>query len=226
MPFYKELENDLWLVKSEMINNFREHRYVADMSNWYGDFRGITPRTWFRMEDVPGDAGPFVLKGETNSRKHLWDTHMYAADKKAAQQVMFRLMDDSLITYQGICIREYVPLKKFFDGIRGMPITEEYRFFFYKNTVLCGGYYWSSHVEDFEDGPPSVDDVPPGFLQEIIERVNGAIPFYVVDVARTESGDWIVVELNDGQQSGLSENDPEVLYSSLRQALKEENLGD
>ena len=37
--------------------------------------------------------------------------------------------------------------------------------------------------------------------------------------ARTGAGDWIVVELNDGQQSGLSAVDPEDLYRALRAAL-------
>lgn len=38
----------------------------------------------------------------------------------------------------------------------------------------------------------------------------------MIDVAQTESGDWIVIELNDGQMSGLSENNPEILYKNLK----------
>ena len=41
-----------------------------------------------------------------------------------------------------------------------------------------------------------------------------------IDVAQTESGEWIVVELNDGQMSGLSENNPEVLYKNLTTVLR------
>jgi hypothetical protein len=37
-----------------------------------------------------------------------------------------------------------------------------------------------------------------------------------MDIAKTQSGEWIVIELNDGQMSGLSENDPNVLYKNLK----------
>lgn len=43
--------------------------------------------------------------------------------------------------------------------------------------------------------------------------------FYVVDVAQTESGDWLVVELNEGQMSGLSDNNPDIFYSALKQSI-------
>lgn len=45
--------------------------------------------------------------------------------------------------------------------------------------------------------------------------VSPHINFFVMDVARTEDGKWLLIELNDGQMSGLSENNPEVLYSKL-----------
>ena len=44
--------------------------------------------------------------------------------------------------------------------------------------------------------------------------------FFVMDIARTAEGKWIIIELNDGQQSGLSNVDPEELYSNLAKALK------
>ena len=42
---------------------------------------------------------------------------------------------------------------------------------------------------------------------------------FVVDVAKTASGEWIVVELNDGQQSGLSCCNPIELYSNISRVL-------
>jgi len=37
---------------------------------------------------------------------------------------------------------------------------------------------------------------------------------------KTKSGDWIVIELNDGQQSGLSYIEPELFYQELSKCLK------
>jgi hypothetical protein len=58
--------------------------------------------------------------------------------------------------------------------------------------------------------------VPQEFIQKVIDRVKDKVNFFVMDIAKTQSGDWIVVELNDGQMSGLSENDPNVLYKNLK----------
>lgn len=220
LPDYRILEEDMRIVGSFLTNTYSQHRYVADISNWYWDLKDITPRTWFRPEDVPDNGGPFIVKGETNSRKHLWDTHMYVETKRDALQAMYRLMDDSLIGHQSIVFREFVPLKTLLHDVRGMPVTEEFRFFVYRRKIISGGYYWSSHVEDLGEEVPSVKNVPVEFLNKVLGLVGDKIPFYVFDVALTESGDWIVIELNDGQQSGLSENDPEVLYSNLKELLR------
>jgi hypothetical protein len=224
LPFYRELERDLGLLGSVMINTYDAHRYLADIGTWYRDLYDLTPKTWDRLEILP-DVGPFVLKGETNSKKFLWDTHMFAPTKADAIRVHSRLTEDSVIQYQKIYIREYVELDKLGQGFRGLPITREYRFFAYKRRILCGGYYWSTHTDELPHMCPS--EVPEDLLSEIMNRVQSttlATPpvFYAIDVAKTASGDWILVELNDGQMSGLSDNYPDVLYTNLRDAIEKD----
>jgi len=217
LPFYKEQERDIKLAGAQLINSYEQHLYVADMKNWVYDLKELTPETWDRLENLPNDCS-FVLKGETNSRKHEWDTMMFAEDKKAAGQIHSLLCKDGLIGYQDIYIRKYVPLKTHMIGIQGLPITHEFRFFICYGQVLCGGYYWSNHVDDLPV-KPDVNDVPQELLQEVIRRVGNKINFYVVDVAQTATGDWIVIELNDGQMSGVQENIPEELYSNLKRVI-------
>lgn len=220
LPYYKELENDLKTRDATMINSYSEHQYIADLMAWVPDLDGLTPQTWNRLQDLP-DEGPFVLKGKTNSKKFLWNTHMFAKTKKEATQVYLRLQDDELIGRQDIYIRRYVPLRKLSEGTNGLPICEEYRFFVCHGEVLCSGFYWSSHSEDLkEEGRyPNIDAVPHDFLQKIIQKIGYKAPFVVIDVARTESGDWIVIELNDGQMSGLSDIEPETLYRRLHEVV-------
>ncbi|KKN67686.1 hypothetical protein LCGC14_0459450 [marine sediment metagenome] len=67
------------------------------------------------------------------------------------------------------------------------------------------------------------DEVPDEFIQEVVRRINGRINFYVIDVGQLESGEWIVVELNDSQMAGLSENNPNVLYANLAKVLKDDS---
>lgn len=218
LPFYKELEEDLAYNNSRLINTYRMHRYMADISSWYYDFEDITPRTWFRLQDIPNNTS-FVLKGETNSKKYNWNTHMFAKDKEAAGRVYSNLMNDSLIGNQNICIREYVQLRQLDLDVSGLPITEEYRFFILYGKVVSSGFYWSSHHELQETHNLDPNQVPISFLEDVCSRLEGRANAVVVDIARTAKGDWIVVELNDFQQSGLSENDSEVLYKNMSKVL-------
>lgn len=218
LPFYKEQENDYLSLGAKMINSSFEHNYIADLGNWYFDLQEFTPRTWNNLVDLPENV-PFVLKGETNSKKFFFKDLMFAKDKKAAIEVYGRLCADSLLQYQKIYIREYIPLETYMIGLQGLPITKEFRFFCYKDRILSGGYYWSSHVDDLPK-VPNINEVPTDFLMKIINIVKENTNYYVLDVAKTQSGNWILVELNDGSMSGISENDPDVLYRNLKEALK------
>jgi len=221
LPFNEELEDDVRALGSQLINTHAEHVYVANLRNWYYHLADYTPRTWFALDQVP-DKGPFVLKGATNSKKHFWTSHMYAEDKREAVDVFTRLAGDGYVGNQPIYVREYVPLRKFCDSISGQgpPVTEEYRFFVLDGEVLCGGFYWSGYLDDIEE-EVSADFVPRDFLQKVIGQVSQYVRFFVVDVARTAKGDWLVIELNDGQQSGLSAIEPNDLYRSLDKKLRE-----
>lgn len=216
LPYYKELEEDLAYKGAKLINSHQQHRYVADLWNYVHDLDGLTFRTWNtrQMTEIP-DGIPLVLKGETNSRKDLWNTHMFANNKQEAVQVLLNLSRDNLIGQQEIYAREYVPLVRVTDNMQGPPVALEFRFFVAFGEVVSGGFYWSSHVGDLSS-VPSPSQVPQEFLQKVIDQVKDKVNFFVMDVAKTQSGDWIVVELNDGQMSGLSENDPNVLYKNLK----------
>jgi hypothetical protein len=125
-----------------------------------------------------------------------------------------------ILEHQIIYAREYVPLKTYFTAPHGLPITEEFRFFVCMGKVLCDGYYWSNYSEEFPGGKaPDPSRVPSIFLQDVIKRVGDKATFYVIDVAQAENGDWIVIELNDGQMSGLSDCDPERLYKNLHRVI-------
>jgi len=221
LPFYEEQSRDILKVGARLINTYAQHRYIADLMNWYEDLRGITPETWVNLETAQTD-GPFILKGETNSKKFQWDTHMFAATRRDASIVCSELQNDSLVGYQNIVVRRYIPLKTYYVSFHGLPVTKEFRFFIAYGEVLSGGYYWASHTQDLKDIyniVPDVGEVPRRLLQDVIDRVGNNAAFYAVDVAQTEKGDWIVIELNDGQMSGLSDNDPKTLYKNLKKAI-------
>ena len=218
LPYFKELEADLAYHGSRLINNHAAHLYVADMANYYEDLKDLTPKTWFSLEDFKRDkpVGSFVLKGQTNSKKQQWNNMMYAATENDVDTVFGRLNDDGFLSDQNIYIREYVPLRQFGIGIRGLPITEEYRFFVLDGEIVGSGYYWSQFPEIKEQYKLSPNEVPESFLKDVMARISNKIRFYVVDVARKRDGSWMIIEMNDGQQSGLSDVDPAELYKNIK----------
>lgn len=217
-PFPLDQEKEILNVGAVPLNSYRQHKYIADLGNYVADLGELTPQTWDNLVDLP-DEGPFVLKGETNSRKADWDRDMFAPDKKAAINIHSRLCADTLIGQQKIYIRKFVPLVTYLKGIGGIPVTKEYRFFVCMGEVISGGYYWQNYAEDLPEIPDH-NEVPQEFLQKVIDIIKPHINFFVIDVAQTQDGNWIVVELNDGSQSGLSCNDPNVLYSNLKKVLE------
>lgn len=230
LPFYREQERDLQRVGAKLINTYAEHSYIADLGQWYQDLKHVTPTTWTRIIDIPDDEpGPFILKGACNSKKFLWTSHCYAKDRKAIGEVMCRLMDDTMIGQQQIFIRKFEPLLTYGHDINGMPITAEFRYFTAYNKILSSGYYWSSHVEDLEsfgvDKASAMDSsiVPTEFVEGIMARIGEKTDCYppgvVIDVGIKQDGQPILIEINDLQMSGLSENDPNLMYKNLYTAM-------
>lgn len=223
LPYYGELAGDLALNGSRLVNSVDQHAYIASFE-YYGDIQPYTFQTWERFSDIPEPLRdkPFVVKGKTNSRKLQWKTHMFAENFRSAINLGAELMNDPFIGPQGLVIREYVPLETFELGLNDVPMTNEWRLFFLGTELLAYGYYWAiiddlSHIEratpDFlADGLPFAKQV----AQILARRTN----FFVLDIARTQAGDWKVVEVNDGQQSGVNEFiDMDTLYGNLAGAL-------
>lgn len=226
LPFFNELEQDLQLLGSRPVNSLRQHQYVANFE-YYEDLRDVTFPSWERLSDVPTRLHdqPFVVKGKTNSRKFEWHQKMFAPNFLAASRIAAELAMDGLIGQQGVLIRQYVPLETFEMGVTGTPFTNEWRVFYYKGKRLAHGYYWGN-IDDWtkvDSARAEFEAAGLALADEVGLRIASKVPFAVVDVARTEDGRWMVVELNDGCQSGLNGViEPDALYRALHSALADD----
>ncbi len=218
LPFYAEVYHDLGFNNSRLINSVSEHNYIAYLGNYYSDLEDYTFKTWYSLDQVPKSEAPFILKGATNSLKNQFLTKMYAETWEDAVKVNIALQQDSLIGTQHIYIRKYEELHRLCTTLTGLPITKEFRYFVCHGKILTGGFYWDAFSEDLPY-IPDIEEVPQAWLNRVIEIVSPNVPFFVIDVAQTASGEWRVVELNDGQMSGLSGNSADLLYNSLRKLL-------
>lgn len=210
LPFYYELERDLLNNGSKLINSHDQYQWIANF-DWYEQLKNYTFETWFRGQDVP-DGIPLVVKGRTNSRKHEWNKKMFAENKKQAIDIMIELQIDPLIGPQGVVFRRYEPLVTHEIGNNGLRFTEEYRCFFYKEQLLSGGFYWTMAKEI----PYGIPSEAAEFASEVAKIAAQYSNFFVLDVALKENGEWVLVEVNDGQMAGLSENNANTLYNNLR----------
>jgi len=216
LPFYEELDRELQIKGSVLINNYYHHRYIADIRNWYEDVKYYTPKIYTTWGNLP-DNKSYIVKGITNSRKFQWKDMMFAESNKEIPRIVGNLLNDSLISSQGIVVREYIPLQKLDEGINGLPISNEWRLFFYKENLLCYGFYWSIYEKANEMEIPSKLLTMAKKIAKIISKNTN---FFVLDLAMTENNEPILIEINDGQMSGLSLCDPEQLYKNLKLYVK------
>jgi hypothetical protein len=218
LPYYKEIEDDL-PQNSDLINSYFQHRWIANFE-YYKKLKDFTPQSWFfnQIQNISIN-GPFIVKGTTNSKKWQWNTKMFAESKVDAIKIALELQDDTYIGDQNIIIREYIPLKTLEIGVNGIRFANEWRFFCFKDKILAYGYYWSCADEDVINNV-KITQNGIDFVGKLCNIIKEYVNFYVVDIAQTESGEWILIELNDGQMSGLSLVDPEILYKNLSKELK------
>jgi hypothetical protein len=140
---------------------------------------------------------------------------MFANNKKEATEIYFKLKEDSYLQNQDVIIREFEQLEVLEIGINDLPFTNEHRFFFNGTQLIDHGFYWTISEQKKEVDQSGID-----FAQQIANIISKKVNFFVVDIAKKENGDWILIEINDGSMSGLSEIDPFRFYDNLNKLWK------
>lgn len=227
LPYFDELVMDIHNIGAHIINSYAAHTYCAQFEYYY-DIEDLTFESWERLDMVPRKyhQSPFVVKGKTNSRKQQWNSKMFANNFVQASSIAAELMCDGLIGQQGIVIRKFEPLETFEVGINGLPFTNEWRVFFLDEKPISWGYYWGACEQEGKISQARSGFEKEGLLcaQECAKRIHQRLPFSAIDVARTKSGRWMVVEVNDGQQAGLNGTiEAQQFYENLSKAVLEKD---
>ena len=210
---YALLYNALLEKNYQLLNDPTEYQNCHYFPDSYGFISAHTPKTfWLKVANQQVDfdsvfniIAPFgeaslLIKDYVKSQKHYWDTACFipsATDKdkvKSVVQKFVALQNTDL--NEGLVIREFIELADLtIHSKSGMPLKQEYRLFFL-NGYLLGCYnYW-------EEGEYSADEHPPlNVFTDIARKVESK--FFTIDIAKTKGGEWIIIELGDGQVSGL-----------------------
>jgi len=216
---------DALLAKGvRLINDPVAYKHCHYLPDSYTKIEVHTPRSvWLSMAENPtidkimraiepfGNT-PIIVKDFAKSRKHEWFEACFihsATDRIAVERVVARfieLQEDDL--NEGLLFREYVEFEPLAQHDKsGMPLTKEFRFFFLDGEPIMVTKYWDQG--DYRDASPPIEH-----FSEIAKGV--ASRFFTMDVAKRRDGDWMIIELGDGQVAGLPENaDVEKFYLSL-----------
>ena len=151
-----------------------------------------------------------IVKDYVKSRKHEWyEACFIPKDKSTGESVIQTFASrqgENLVG--GIVLREFLKLKQAgYHKQSGMPISEEYRVVIALGNIISVKGYW-------EDQKTEKLDRVGEYALETTQKVRSN--FYTVDVAVLDNGELVVMEIGDGQVSGLQEESAENYYRSLK----------
>jgi hypothetical protein len=208
---YAVLYEALMAKGIRLLNSPAAYRHCHYLPESYPVIAGRTARSvWLPLSDgfsidaamrllQAFGSGPVIVKDYVKSQKHDWHEACFipsAADARMVERVVRRFLElqgDSL--NEGLVSREFVEFEPLAEHSRsGMPMTREFRMFALDGEVLCCAPYWDEGV--YEGAVPSA-----GEFSGVMRRVQSR--FFSMDVARRRGGDWMIVELGDGQVAGL-----------------------
>lgn len=218
--FYKLLrERDIILINSP-----EEYEKYHLLPGWYSDFADVTPFSVWENEGLIENIlpytreleGSYIVKDYVKSRKHEWYDSCFIKDISNVENTskistnFLNRQGESLTG--GIVLRRFEDLKK--NGYHeksGMPLSEEYRVFIYAGQIMMIDDYWHS------GGSVKISDTEKLWLAAMASEVKSN--FISMDVARKDSGELIIMELGDGQVSGLQQIDPQHFYCGFSQNI-------
>ena len=214
--FYSLLEQrDIYLI-----NTPEEYERYLTLPGWYDDFAEKTAPSMWESEGNIENAllkarqldGPYIVKDYVKSRKYEWYDACFIkniSDIGNAACIIKNFLDrqgESLVG--GIVLRKFMNLKQIgFHEKSGMPISEEYRVFVYAGKILIMDNYWT------ENENLGLSETEISWIEDIAQKVKSN--FVTVDIARKDDGELMIIELGDGQVSGLQQIDVKEFYKSF-----------
>jgi hypothetical protein len=239
----KPVNNPLQQSWSSHISHWYNDLDNFTAKTWFNPFYNS-----IMMRVLEKHGGPFFVRYDTKSKRELWKTHSYAQDYKALLTMGPKLTEDYRFENEIVAVREFLKLKTYedkqptdsnagstgiagsermvsdvFRSAAGQPIVKEFRIHRLYGQEICRHFYWEPFQEEIEKqhGPIHCCDIPSDWLYRIIEVADQCSNFYVLDVAQLESGEWTLIEVNEGQHSGVHSDFLHNYYGNMKQVLTE-----
>ncbi|NME72693.1 ATP-grasp domain-containing protein [Flammeovirga aprica JL-4] len=226
---YVSLYDGLLKKNIQLINTPTQYIHCHYLPNSYDIIKSKTPKSnWttdlsndsiFKVLDDFGDSS-IILKDFVKSEKHNWDDACFIPNASEFEKV--KSVVDKFIELRGSSLNEGLVFRQFEElefltehSKSGMPLTKEFRVFFANKQVVKVFDYWDEG--DYGNTQPVLDD-----FMSIAENIESN--FFTMDIAQKKDGSWIIMELGDGQVSGLPDNaNTDEYYKNLKEMTNETN---
>lgn len=202
---YAERYRQLLADGIQLVHTPAEYERTSFLPLWYPLITDLTPRSvWFDRVPEVGEvtsrfAWPVFVKGARQTSKHQARLSIITGPEHF-RAAMDEWQADPILWWQQIVCREYVKLRPVAEGGQhAIPPAFEFRTFWWNGHCVGCGPYWTgySYSMDAEEQAAAL-----AVAGEAARRIG--VTFLVVDMAQTVDGRWIVIECNDGQDSGYA----------------------
>lgn len=227
-PFeYEEFYKELMTKGYRLINSTKQYRFCHHLPENYNTIQDYTAKSEFLDKSLLNDkefyheklkvfdGQPVIIKDFVKSQKHYWEEACFipnSNDFHKADSVLDRFLElqgDDL--NEGIAIRKFIELEPLTEHSKSkMPLTKEFRLFILNGQIIQSMNYWDEG--DYKGVIADTD-----FLEDIIPNIDSA--FFTIDIAKKIDSKWTIIEIGDGQVSGLPDNaDINNFYKSIKNA--------
>jgi hypothetical protein len=225
IPYGEMLAEQVTNAGGLLVNSWEQYQYVSDVNAWKDDLKGLTPAVYSETDIPDLPEGEWFVKGETNSDKENWATSCYAKNLDSLSEVVNNLHNHPVVGNQKLVVRPFIHYRTLGVMENGQPICNEWRVFVLYNQIVATGFYWSSRINMIDSRPesPLKNKDFQHTIQTAIQRLGNKVPYVVIDLAERTDGSWDIIELNDGNMSGLCDINPLVLWQNITDVLKIKN---
>ncbi len=222
---YQNLYEGLLKKNITLINTPIEYKHCHYLPYSYEKIKSISPKSnWtteldndsvFKLTKEFGES-PIILKDVVKSEKHNWEDACFIPNASNLDKVKSTI--DKFIELRGNSLNEGLVFRQFEEleyltehSKSGMPLTKEFRIFFANKKIIKVFDYWDEG--EYGETKPELD-----IFIEIAQNIDSK--FFTMDIAKKKNGDWIIMELGDGQVAGLPDNaNRNEFYSKLKNVL-------
>lgn len=218
---YKTCFSDMIDCGIELVHAPEMHALSSELTEWYPLIENLTPFSkWFQEPPSVAEveaffSWPVFIKGSRQTSRHQAELAIIrSADHYI--ETLSRISKDPILKWQKLVVREFVRLQSVGETVDGkIPPSFEYRTFWWKGECVGEGRYHTNANYKWTEAERSAAII---LARKVVEAID--VTFLVIDLAKTEDGNWTVIELNDGQESGYAGVPPTALWQNISEIEK------